>query len=567
MPDLPRNKILNVEDYAVSREATSDLLRAAGYVVVEASTGTEALQLIHSENPQLVLLDVNLPGLSGYEVCQQLKANPTTKALPVLLISGSFVEGRDKAQGLENGADGYLIKPVDPVELMAHIKALLRMRKAESEREQLLVREREARAQAEAATRAKDEFLALVSHELRTPLNAMLGWTRMLQSRPAGTQPDAATLDHALEVIGRNARSQLQLIEDLLDVSRIVTGKLRVEARPLSLAPLLHATFESLRPMAEAKGIQLQSFEGGMQNNEKPEQETESSAIHNPKSAIIMGDPDRLQQVIWNLLSNAIKFTPSGGKVLISTEQRGSEIIIAVSDNGSGISAEFLPFVFEHFRQADSTNTKRNGGLGLGLTLVRTLVESHGGSVRAESAGIGQGATFSISLPLAQRVELESKKEIMTTFTNTNMLEFSPAVAQLDGVRVLVVDDEEIARELVVMILAQAGATTLTADSVAKAVSTLAALPPEQYPDVIISDLSMPDEDGYSLIRQIRLLSPERGGQLPVIALTAFGRMEDRVRVLGAGFQTHITKPVEAEELVTVIASLVTRQVGRIRTL
>ncbi len=565
MPDLPRNKILNVEDYAVSREATSDLLRAAGYVIVEASTGTEALQLIHSENPQLVLLDVNLPGLSGYEVCQQLKANPTTKALPVLLISGSFVEGRDKAQGLENGADGYLIKPVDPVELMAHIKALLRMRKAESEREQLLVREREARAQAEAATRAKDEFLALVSHELRTPLNAMLGWTRMLQSRPAGTQPDAATLDHALEVIGRNAHSQLQLIEDLLDVSRIVTGKLRVEARPLALAPLVHATFESLRPMAEAKGIQLQSFEGGMQNNEKPEQETESSKIRNPKSAIIMGDPDRLQQVIWNLLSNAIKFTPSGGKVLISTEQRGSEIIIAVSDNGSGISAEFLPFVFERFRRADSAHTKRNGGLGLGLTLVRTLVESHGGSVRAESAGIGQGATFSISLPLAQRVESKLKNEIMTTYTNP--AELAPADAQLDGVRVLVVDDEEIARELVAMILTQAGAATLTAGSVAMAMSTLAALPPEQYPDVVISDLSMPDEDGYSLIRQIRQLSPERGGQLPVIALTAFGRMEDRVRVLGAGFQTHITKPVEAEELVSVIASLVTRQVGRVRTL
>ena len=563
MSNLPLNKILNVEDYAVSREATSDLLRAAGYVVVEASNGTEALQLIHSENPQLVLLDVNLPGLSGYEVCQQLKANPVTKALPVLLISGSFVEGRDKAQGLENGADGYLIKPVDPVELMAHIKALLRMREAESEREQLLGREREARAEAEAATRAKDEFLALVSHELRTPLNAMLGWTRVLQSRPPGTQPDAETLDHALEVIGRNAHSQLQLIEDLLDVSRIVTGKLRVESRPLALAPLVQATFESLRPMAEAKGIQLQSVEGGMQNNEKPEPASESSAIRNPNSAIIMGDPDRLQQVIWNLLSNAIKFTPTGGNILISTEQRELEVLITVSDNGQGISAEFLPLVFERFRQADSAQTKRNGGLGLGLTLVRTLVESHGGSIRAESAGIGQGATFSISLPLAQRIE--SENEIMTTYTNTS--ELPPADAQLDGVRVLVVDDEEIARELVVMILAQAGAATLTAGSVAMAMSTLAALPPEQYPDVIISDLSMPDEDGYSLIRQLRQLSPERGGRLPVVALTAFGRVEDRVRVLGAGFQTHITKPVEAEELVTVIASLVTRQNGRISTL
>ena len=274
-----------------------------------------------------------------------------------------------------------------------------------------------------------------------------------------------------------------------------------------------------------------------------------------------MGDSDRLQQVIWNLLSNAIKFTPSGGKVVISTEQHDAEIIIAVSDTGQGISAEFLPFVFERFRQADSTDTKRNGGLGLGLTLVRTLVESHGGSVRAESAGIGQGATFSISLPLTQRLNSNRKKNYHVS-TNTNLSD-----TQLDGVRVLVVDDEEIARELVVMILAQAGAATLTADSVAKAMSTLAALPPEQHPDVVISDLSMPDEDGYSLIRQIRRLSPERGGQLPVIALTAFGRMEDRVRVLGAGFQTHITKPVEAEELITVIASLVTRQVGRVRTL
>ena len=308
MSDEPPNKILNVEDYAISREATSDLLRAAGYTVVEAANGTQALQLVAAESPHLVLLDVNLPGLSGYEVCQQLKANPATKALPVLLISGSMVEGGDKARGINNGADGYLIKPVDPAELMAHIKALLRLRQAEFEREQLLVREQEARAQAEAATHAKDEFLALVSHELRTPLNAVLGWTRMLQARPAGTQPDVATLDHALEVIERNADSQLKLIEDLLDVSRIISGKLRIETRPLTLAPLLEATCESLRPLAEAKGLQLRSLDCGMRNHEEPREggETPPSKLQTPPSLwVILTACSRLSGICSQMRLNS----------------------------------------------------------------------------------------------------------------------------------------------------------------------------------------------------------------------------------------------------------------------
>ena len=229
--------------------------------------------------------------------------------------------------------------------------------------------------------------------------------------------------------------------------------------------------------------------------------------------------------------------------MVIRTEQQDAEVIVSVSDTGQGISAEFLPFVFDRFRQDDSAEAKRNGGLGLGLTLVRNLVEAHGGTVQATSAGVGQGATFSIRLPLTSMVDAEPKKIAVSALANT-------ADTQLKGVRVLVVDDEEIARELVVMILAQAGAETLTAASVSEAMTILATLSPEQYPDILISDLSMPDEDGYSLIRQLRQLTPERGGRLPAIALTAFGRTEDRVRVLGAGFQTHVTKPVEAEELV-----------------
>jgi signal transduction histidine kinase len=375
-------KIVNVEDYESSREATSELLRLAGFAVFEAKNGSEALELVAQVRPHLVLLDVKLPDMSGHEVCRRLKADDAT--IPILQISASYVSGPDKVRGLESGADAYLVKPVEADELIATIRALLRMREAEEARreteqryEVLLGKEQKAREGAEAANRAKDEFLATVSHELRAPLNAMLGWAQILRS----TRVDDATLAHAIEIIERSARTQSRLIEDLLDTARIVSGKLRLDIQPVDLTSLIENAVEVLQPAAEAKRIEIQ-------------------LMLNVGREVITGDPDRLQQIVWNLLSNAIKFTPNGGRVEVRLERADPHVRITVSDTGKGISPEYLPFIFDRFRQADGSSTHRHTGLGLGLSLVRHLVELHGGTVYAKSPGEGQGASFIINLPL-----------------------------------------------------------------------------------------------------------------------------------------------------------------------
>ncbi|HEX8774503.1 MAG TPA: PAS domain S-box protein [Pyrinomonadaceae bacterium] len=382
--------------------------------------------------------------------------------------------------------------------------------------------------EAQEANRTKDEFLATVSHELRTPLTAVLGWARILRSGGI----DQATALRALETIERNARSQAQLVEDLLDVSRIITGKLRLDVRPVELKSVIDLSIEAIRPAAEAKGVRLQ-------------------VVLDPMAGPISGDPDRLQQIIWNLLSNAVKFTPRDGRVQVRLERVRSHVEVTVSDTGMGIEPKFLPFVFERFRQADGTSTRQYGGLGLGLAIVRHLVELHGGQVRAASPGENQGSTFTVELPLMAVQSESSEQEHAAIPTGENFAGLD-ITGILDGLRVLVVDDEEDARVLIATILEQRGAKVLSVPSATEALETL----PVLQPDVIISDIEMPYEDGYALIKKIRELDPKEGGRTPAAALTAYARTEDRMRALLAGFQIHLPKPVDPAELIAVVANL-----------
>ncbi|HEX8139820.1 MAG TPA: PAS domain S-box protein [Pyrinomonadaceae bacterium] len=386
--------------------------------------------------------------------------------------------------------------------------------------------------EAQEANRTKDEFLATVSHELRTPLTAVLGWARILRTGSI----DEATTQRALETIERNANAQAQLVGDLLDVSRIITGKLRLDVRPIDLKSVIDQAVEAIRPAAEARGIHLQ-------------------VIADPLAGPVSGDPDRLQQVVWNLLANAVKFTPRDGRVEVRLERNDSYVSIIVSDTGMGIRPDFLPFVFERFRQADSTSTRQYGGLGLGLAIVRHLVELHGGRARVSSPGENLGATFTVELPLiAPSIESTAPEERALLPADETLAEFDGG-HMLDGLRVLVVDDEQDARELVSTILEQQGATVTTVRSAAEALETLTLI----QPDVIISDIEMPNEDGYALIKKIRELEPQEGGRTPAAALTAYARTEDRMRALLAGFQIHLPKPVEPAELIAVVANLAER--------
>ncbi|HEY9638866.1 MAG TPA: ATP-binding protein, partial [Coleofasciculaceae cyanobacterium] len=381
--------------------------------------------------------------------------------------------------------------------------------------------------------RLKDEFLATVSHELRTPLNAMLGWATMLRSK----QMDETTMKRAIESIERNARAQNQLINDLLDISRIITGKLRLNVRPVFLVSVIEAAIDALCPAATAKNIRIQS-------------------LLDPVAGPVSGDPDRLQQVFWNLLSNAVKFTPKGGRIQIRLERINSHVEVTISDTGQGISPEFLPYVFERLQQADSTTTRAYGGLGLGLAIVRHLVELHGGQVEVASAGVGQGATFIVNLPITifrpQPIDVE---RVHPTVSDTAPLMDVP---RLEGLKVLIVDDETDARELLTTLLRQSGAVAQAVASAEEAFATLTG-PLDQRPDVLVSDIGMPGKDGYMLIRQVRALAPEQGGRIPAIALTAYARTEDRIKALAAGFQAHVPKPVEPAEFIAVVANLIDR--------
>ncbi|MDB5385874.1 MAG: sensor hybrid histidine kinase [Planctomycetaceae bacterium] len=387
----------------------------------------------------------------------------------------------------------------------------------------LLESERAARQEAERVSRMKDEFLATLSHELRTPLNAIFGWTQLLKL----TRNDPVTMTEGIDVIDRNVRIQNQLIEDLLDMSRIISGKVRLNVQRIELAGVINAAIEGLRPALGAKGIKLKK-------------EFDSS------NCTVNGDPGRLQQVIWNLLTNAIKFTPEGGQIDIRTQRVDSHLELSVQDNGAGISVEFLPHLFERFSQADGSIKRKHGGLGLGLSIVKNLVELHGGTVSAESLGEGQGATFLMEIPLHAPNEMDH--DISTLQVSTPRLAGDGEPLALRGVRVLIVDDEPDARELVKRYLVEYEAIPKLAASAFEAQEMFASF----RPDVIVSDIGMPGQDGYEFMQSIR----RQGIKTPAIALTAFARAEDRIRSIQAGYQTHLPKPIEPAELLAVIASL-----------
>ena len=383
--------------------------------------------------------------------------------------------------------------------------------------------------EAQEANRVKDDFLAVLSHELRTPLNAIVGYSKMMRGNML--PPDQVT--RAIDVLERNARWLTQIVDDVLDVSRIVSGKIRLDVQSVDLAAIVDNAIGTVQPAADAKGVRLQS-------------------LIDPRIAPVSGDPDRLQQVVWNLMSNAVKFTPKGGRVQVRLERVNSHIEIVVSDTGMGIAKEFLPHVFDRFRQADSGSTRRSGGLGLGLSIVRHLVEMHGGRVHAASAGQDQGATFTVRLPMMIVQPIESFKREHPLTERRHQLE---KLGDLTSVRVMAVDDEPDALRLLKDVLEAAGAEVATATSAADALDAIATF----EPDVLVADIGMPDVDGYELIKQLRASGNERMRDIPAAALTAFARSEDRTRALQSGFEMHLAKPIDPGELVASVATLVRR--------
>ena len=458
-------------------------------------------------------------------------------AVPVISRSGEVIGGlffghsdvgvfTERAERLATGIAAQAAVAIDNARLYERVK------KGSQEREVLLEAERAARAEAERASRLKDDFLATLSHELRTPLNAILGWSQILRAKAIAD----ADLAEGLDVIERNTRVQTQLIEDLLDMSRIVSGKIRLDVQEVDISDVIKAAVASVRHSADVKDIRLQ-------------------VVLDPLAGPVRGDPARLQQCFWNLLSNAVKFTPKQGKIQVTLERVNSHLEVCVIDNGQGISPEFLPHLFERFRQADASTTRRHGGLGLGLSIVKHLVELHGGTVRAKSAGEGKGSTFCIELPLmvVRSVEQSKPRSHPRSYQASEAAIDHPSLA---GITVLAVDDEADARLLIKRVLENCGARVLLAASSEEALDLLK----QNRPNMIISDIGMPGEDGYAFIHKVRLLSDEQGGNIPAAALTAFARAEDRTRALRAGFQTHVAKPVEPVELSAVVASLTSRR-------
>ena len=526
--------------------------------VAEADTAAEALRRL-PEGFDCVLLDHHLPDANGLELLSELGARPHAPA--VILLTGRGDESL-AVEAMKRGAQDYLVKgqitaevltravqhAIEKVRLQEELRRaygrleeqvrqrtqeleltneelrreVVERQRAEQAKAELLLREREARQQAEAANRLKDDFLATLSHELRTPLNAILGWAAVLSTG----RPEPSTVERAASVIERNARAQAQLISDLLDMSAIITGKTRLEVQPVDVAGLLATVVDTVRPAAQARRIELHVDVA-------------------PDLPALSADPARLQQVIWNLLANALKFTGERGHVELRAWAAGDRVTLQVKDDGAGIAPEFLPFVFDRFRQHDSSTTRVHGGLGLGLAIVRHLVEAHGGTVTAESPGEGKGATF--------RVELPSPPVVATPAAAPLARRAGPGA--LSGVRVLLVEDEPDSAELCRRILEAQGAAVELVGSAAAAVDAAAGSPP----DVLVSDIGLPGEDGYSLLRRLREQPAERGGQVPAAALTAYAGPVHAERARQAGYALHLAKPVTPDQLVSAVASLARR--------
>jgi signal transduction histidine kinase len=533
-----RARVLVVDDDRVLVRVLSDALsqRLEGVEVEACAFPMAAIERIEAGDVDVVVSDLVMAGLHGFELLERVKAiRPTSM---VVLITGA--DDRDlSVRALRGGAYDFIQKPVDPDYLAACIRRAVETRRlrAAVERQQEALRRHaeelertvaERTEELRRASRTKDEFLATVSHELRTPLTAILGWARLL----CGGRLDASEQAQAIESIARNAKSQAQLIDDLLDVSRIITGKLRLDVRPVDLFRVLEGALGVVGPAAQAKDIKVETW-------------TDEAV------GAIQGDPHRLQQVFWNLLSNAVKFTPPGGHVAVRLVRCGEQVEVVVQDDGDGIEVDFLPHVFDRFRQGESHLSSRRG-LGLGLAITQNLVELHGGRVTAHSAGPGTGATFTVVLPCPTQ---KPGDPIRKRRPSPSPMEVGRAPeACLRGVRVLVIDDDADTRQVLRLMLEHAGASVGLASSVAEAHEAFR----ETRPDVLLCDIGLGSDDGYALLRALRALPKELGGGVPAVALTGYAKPEDRVRALVAGFDLHVAKPGPAD-LPAVLAGLLQR--------
>jgi signal transduction histidine kinase/ActR/RegA family two-component response regulator len=524
-------------------QAIGELL-AQAHIKCFSQPNVSALCQAMSDGVGAVIVSEEALATDGSALASCVATQPVWSDLPIIVLSRAGAESQTitKFFGML-GNIAVMERPVRLSTFQSVVASALRARerqyqvrehlaeseKSAAERIQLLDSERAARSEAERASKMKDEFLATLSHELRNPLNAILGWSQIL--RMGDPSPDE--VEEGIQVIERNAQAQTQIIEDLLDMSRIISGKVHLDVRRIDLSEVVRSAIETVKPAADAKRIRLQ-------------------ISLNPSGGPIAGDPNRLQQVFWNLLSNAVKFTPNEGAIEILLENVTSHIEVSVVDSGEGIEPSFLPYVFDRFRQADGSTTRRHGGLGLGLALVRQLVELHGGTVRAKSDGSGTGATFIVSLPISV-MHAEPIDHINRRHSAAAKIDALNDIPSLAGVKILVVDDEPDARLLLLRLLQDRSADVRVAASASEAIEILE----EMRPHVLVSDIGMPTEDGYCLIRKVRALAPQRGGETKAIALTAYARTEDRVNVMMAGFQHHLAKPVQPAELVAVVASLV----------
>jgi signal transduction histidine kinase len=547
--------ILLVDDNPANLLSLETMLQAPDRNLVRASSGGEALKFLLNKDAAVILMDVRMPNMDGLETAALIRVRERTRDVPIIFLTAYDSAGKAHfAQGYALGAVDYIVKPIDQgalkskvavfvelyrktkqieqlyADLQSHAAALEQeiadRKRAEKERAESLLRAQEAQTKAEEANRLKDEFLATVSHELRAPLTAMLGWVALIR----GGRLDKECKERALETVERNVRTQKKLVDDLLDVSSIVTGNFSLDLEPTHLSHIIESAVESVRPEAEAKGVRLRM--------------TLDPAVH-----MFLLDSNRFQQVIWNLAHNAVKFTPEGGVVEVRLRYLNGQAEIEVVDSGVGIAPEFLPFVFDRFRQANGSITRRHGGLGLGLAIARNLVEMHGGTVGVESAGEGQGSTFRITLPPPPS---EKPPRDTPPMAETGQISITPDLtSKLSGLRVLVVDDQPDMRDLLSTILCIENAEVRTAESMDDAMSIMRAWNPE----ILLCDIAMPGGSGYELIRRLR----DGGWNVPAIAITARAGVEDTASSLAAGFQMHLHKPIEPHDLVTSIATLTGR--------
>lgn len=530
--EADRGLVWVVDDSPLEAEVVSRLL-APQHEIRTFDDAPSVLELLATGvRPDVLVLDWHMPQMSGLELCRFLRERYDPASFPILILTATGGP-EDIVDGLKAGANDFVVKASDPDELRARVRTLVRVRALHERVRHAELAAQRARQSAEEANRAKDAFMATVSHELRTPLNSILGWAHLLKANP----PDDSTLRRGLDTIERNAKVQVQLIEDILDTTRVMSGKLQVELRPVDFAEIVRGAVESQKPAADAKGVRLE-------------------CVLSAGPVIVDGDPDRLQQSVWNLLSNATKFTPAGGFIRVELTRTSTEVELSVADSGKGITPSFLPHVFDRFRQEDSSATRRFSGLGLGLALVRHLVMAHGGEVTADSAGEGKGSTFRIRLPLERgrsaRRHDDDGSDPPPISASTDV-----AIGKLVNMKLLVVEDDEDARELLATVLSDEGAQVVTARTADEALAQLDIA----CPDVLLSDIGLPGADGIELIRRVReRLPPET---LPAIAFTAYTQAEDRQLVERAGFQAHLTKPAAPDDIVRVISEVARQRVHR----